>query len=248
MTKLTMRVGLFGVLAMVIGCSEAATNPLAPPETAGTVVTCDDPSLPCDDKPTDPSLPPADDSYVEENPCAGCSGAPNIQSTRAVVEVDAAGTIRGYARMEAWGNAYSISMSVSGSLLSGRSWSSPTVSDSYASGLLTIGGLSTHLTAISPVASVATGQTCGLTATGFASFRAEIKTLGGYHTWRASSRAEQAPIVYQAPCPNDPLRPVDLPRSTDGGGGRTLQTDQAVCWDRYLVEGDSWTYMYTWCE
>lgn len=248
MTKWTMRLGLFGVLALVVGCGEAATNPLAPPESVGKLVMCDDYSVQCDERPTDPGTPPADRSYVEENPCAGCSGAPNIESTRAVVEIDAGGVISGYSQMEAWGNAYAISMSVTGSLLSGRSWSSPTVSDSYASGLLTIGGFSTHLSARSPIASVATGQTCGLTATGFASFKAEIKTLGGGQTWRSSSRSEQAPTVYQVPCPNEPLRPVDLPRDAESGGDRRFQTDQAVCWDRYFVIGDSWTYMYTWCE
>lgn len=248
MTKVTMRLGLFGVLALVIGCGEAATNPLAPPETAGTLTMCDDNSVQCDGRPSDPADPPPDPSYVEENPCAGCSGAPIIQSTRAVVEIDAGGVISGSSQMEAWGNAYTISMSVSGSLASGRSWSSPTVSDSYSSGLFTIGGISTHLSARSPIASVATGQTCGLTATGFASFKAEIRVPPGVVTWRSSSRAEQAPTVYQAPCPNDPPRPVDLPKNTDGGGDREFLTDQAVCWDRYYVSGDSWTYMYTWCE
>ncbi len=248
MTNWTLRVALSGVLALTVGCGEAATNPLVPPESVGKVVLCDDYSVLCEGRPTDPVAPPADQSYVEENPCDGCSGAPNIQSTRAVAEIDPAGVISGYSQMEAWGNAYAITMSVSGSLLSGRTWTSPTVSDSYASGLLTIGGLSTHLSARSPIASVATGQTCGLTATGFASYKAEIKTLGGYTTWRSASRAEQAPAVYQVRCPNDPTRPVDLPRDTDGGGDRRLQTDQAVCWDRYYVSGDSWTYMYTWCE
>lgn len=243
MTRRMMWLGLFGVLSLVAGCAEAATDPLAPPASGSAVVLCNEDAAPCADGGT-----PPDPGYVEENPCAGCSGAPIIESTRVVVEIDAAGTITGHSEMQAWGNAYSITMTVSGSVPSGRTWTSPTVSDSYSSGLFTIGGFSTRMSARSPVASVATGQTCGLTATGFASFRAEIKTLGGGQTWRSSSRSEQAQAVNQKACEPETTREVDVPSDGAGGGSDPIgRSELTICWDHYSVTGNVWTYLYTWC-
>lgn len=235
-----------GVVSLVTGCADAATNPLTPPASGSSVVLCTEDAAPCD-SPIDPGSP--DPGYVEENPCAECSGAPIIQSTRVVVEIDAAGTITGYSEMEAWGNAYTITMSVGGSIPGGPSWTSPTVINSYSSGGVTIGGLSTRMSARSPVAILATGQKCGLTATGYATFKAEIKSLGGGSTWRSQSRSDQARPVLQKACTDDPApQEVDVPNANGGGGSDpTIRSELIPCWDHYLIINGNWYYQYTWC-
>ena len=247
MSRTKTWLGLLGVLALVVGCAEAATNPLAPPAAGNAVVLCNAELAPCDDGSIG-STPPPDPGYVEVNPCAECSGAPIIESTKVVLAIDDGGTVFGHSEMLAWGNAYTITMTVGGSISSGRSWNSPTVSDSYASGLLTLGGLSTRMAARSPQASVATGQTCGLTATGYATFAAEIKMLGGGRTWRVAGKSEQARDIVQKACATDAPREVDVPSEGAGGGGEPIsRSDSIPCWDHYLVTNGVWYYQYTWC-
>ncbi|MCY7378934.1 MAG: hypothetical protein LH467_06280 [Gemmatimonadaceae bacterium] len=246
MTRRKKWLAVFAVLSLVAGCAEAATNPLAPPESGSTVALCNSELTPCD-SPVDPLAP--DPGIVQENPCAGCTGAPNIESTRVVVEIDAAGTITGYSEMQAWGNAYTITMSVGGSIPGGQSWTSPTVSNSYSSGLFTIGGLSTRMSARSPVAILATGQKCGLTATGYATFRAEIKALGSGNAWRSHSKSDQARPVLQKACTDEtPPKEVDVP-SPGAGGDRdpTILSESPPCWDHYLIISGTWYYQYTAC-
>ena len=247
MTRRIKWIAVFGVLSLAAGCTDAATNPLAPPASGSSVELCNTELAPCD-SPIAPQLP--NPGYVEENPCAECSGDPTIGSTRVVVEIDGAGTITGHSEMEGWGNAYTITMAVSGSIPSGQTWTSPTVSNSYSSGLITIGGLSTRLSARSPVAIVATGQKCGLTATGYATFKAEIKALGSGNTWRSHSRSDQARPVVQKACTDD-TTPREVAVPSDGAGGGydpTGRTELPTCWDYYWVSGNSWTYLYTTCD
>ena len=246
MTRTMKWLAVFGVLSLVAGCAEAATNPLAPPASGSTVVLCNEELAPCDSPINPPSPNPG---YVEENPCAECSGDPTIGSTRVVVEIDGAGTITGHSEMEGWGNAFTITMTVGGSIPGGQSWTSPTVSNSYSSGLITIGGFSTRLSARSPIAIVATGQTCGLTATGYATFKAEIKALGGGYTWRSHSKSENARPVLQKACATETTpTEVDVPSEGAGGGyDPSSRSELMICWDHYLVTAGVWTYLYTWC-
>lgn len=247
MSRKKMWPGLLGVLALVVGCAEGATSPLASPASGTAIVLCNEELAPCDDGVIG-STPPPDPGYVEVNPCAECTGAPIIESTRVVLGIDAAGTISGHSEMQAWGNAYTITMTVGGSIPSGQRWNSPTVSDSYSSGLFTLGGFSTRMSARSPEASVATGQTCGLTATGYATFKAEIKTLGGGQTWRLAIKSEQARDVVQKACASDAPEEMVVPSDGAGGGNDpTTRADLRPCWDYYLLINGIWNYQYTFC-
>lgn len=247
MTSRMKLLAVMGVMSLGIGCGEAATNPLAPPESGSAVVLCNDELAPCD-QPLDPVAP--DPGYVVVNPCAECSGAPIIYSTKVVVAVDAAGTITGHSEMEAWGNSYNITMAVGGSIPGGQSWSSPTVSDGYSSGLFTVSGGSTRFSARSPVAILATGQRCGLTATGYGTFKAEIKAPITGLTWRQQSKWDQATPVLQKACTDTSTPPteVDVPNPVGGGSNDpTIRSEMIPCWDHYLVTNGIWYYQYTWC-
>lgn len=237
---------VLGVVSLGIGCAEASTNPLPPPESGSTVELCNSELTPCDN-PIDPGA--ANPGFVEVNPCVGCSGAPIIYSTRVVVAIDANGTITGHSEMEAWGNAYLITMSVGGSIPGGQTWTSPTVSDGYSSGLFTLGGASTRFSARSPVAILATGQKCGLTATGFGTFKAEIRAPVTGLTWRSQTKSDQATPVVQKPCTDDAApREVDVPSANGGGGSDpTIRSELIPCWDHYLIINGNWYYQYTWC-
>lgn len=243
MTRRTKWPAVFAVLSLVAGCADAATNPLAPPKSGSTVVLCNSELTPCD-SPFDPV--PADPAPVQENPCAECTGDPIIGSTRVVVEIDAAGTITGHSEMEGWGNAFTITMTVGGSLPGGQSWTSPTVSNSYSSGLITIGGFSTRFSARSPVAVLATGQKCGLTATGYATFKAEIRVPASGLVWRSHSQSDQARPVQQTACVEE-TKPKEADVPNPGGGGDPTGLSESVCWDHYLIINSTWFYQYTWC-
>lgn len=247
MTSRMKLLAVLGVMSVGIGCAEAATNPLAPPESGSAIVLCNSELSPCD-APIDPVAP--DPGSVVVNPCAECSGAPIILSTKAVVAIDAAGTITGQSEMEAWGNAYNITMTVGGSIPGGQSWTSPPVGDGYSSGLFTLGGASTRFSVRSPVAILATGQKCGLTATGYGTFKAEIRAPVTGLTWRQQTKSTQATPVLQIACADDTTpREVAVPSDPAGGGYDPIgRTELPTCWDYYWVSGNSWTYLYRICD